>query len=352
MIIKNVIVYTEDKKFTAGGIVVHDDKIESIYTTENVPDMLGEEVVDGQGAYAIPGLIDLHFHGCMGDDFCDNSKEAIENIAKYYDYLEKFGLLRKTGIDLPGEAGSIFLKEDKVGPIELATISFGQRFEITPIQMITAVSTIANKGTYVKPRIVKKIINNESGEVREIEPEKTENVISKKTAEDVLSMMESVVEEGTGKNASVQGYSIGGKTGTSEDGVNTGKYVTSFVGVAPISDPEVVILITLYNPTGEGGHQGGGVAAPIGSQVLGEVLPYLEIQKDTEDENMISEEVIVPNITGITISEAKKKLKDAGLDIKYEETEEDISNKKVISQVPNEGMKVNKESKIIVEYEK
>ena len=83
MIIKNVIVYTEDKKFTAGGIVVHDDKIESIYTTENVPDMLGEEVIDGQGAYAIPGLIDLHFHGCMGDDFCDNSKEAIENIAKY-----------------------------------------------------------------------------------------------------------------------------------------------------------------------------------------------------------------------------------------------------------------------------
>lgn len=83
MIIKNVIVYTEDKKFTAGGIVVHDDKIESIYTTENVPDMPGEEVVDGQGAYAIPGLIDLHFHGCMGDDFCDNSKEAIENIAKY-----------------------------------------------------------------------------------------------------------------------------------------------------------------------------------------------------------------------------------------------------------------------------
>ena len=81
MIIKNVIVYTEDKKFTAGGIVVHDDKIESIYTTENVPDMLGEEVVDGQGAYAIPGLIDLHFHGCMGDDFCDNSKEAIENIS-------------------------------------------------------------------------------------------------------------------------------------------------------------------------------------------------------------------------------------------------------------------------------
>ena len=178
-------------------------------------------------------------------------------VSKYYDYLEKFGLLKRTGIDLPGEAGSIFLKEDKVGPVELATISFGQRFEITPIQMITAVSTIANKGTYVKPRIVKQIVNSQTGEVTEIPIEKTEGVVSKETAEGVLSMMGSVVAEGTGKNAQVQGYSIGGKTGTSEDGVNTGKYVTSFVGVAPVSDPEVVVLITLYNPTGEGGHQGG-----------------------------------------------------------------------------------------------
>lgn len=178
-------------------------------------------------------------------------------VSKYYDYLEKFGLLKRTGIDLPGEAGSIFLKEDKVGPIELATISFGQRFEITPIQMITAVSTIANKGTYVKPRIVKQIIDSTTGEVRDIPVEETEGVISKETAEGVLSMMGTVVAEGTGKNAQVQGYSIGGKTGTSEDGVDTGKYVTSFVGVAPVSDPEAVVLITLYNPTGEGGHQGG-----------------------------------------------------------------------------------------------
>lgn len=200
-------------------------------------------------------------------------------VAKYYSYLEKFGLLMKTGIDLPGEGTSIFLKEDKVGPVELATISFGQRFEITPIQMITAVSTIANGGTYTKPRIVKQIINSETGEKTDIPIESREGVISEKTASDVLSMMGSVVEEGTGKNAKVKGYSIGGKTGTSEDGVNTGKYVTSFVGVSPLEDPKLVILITLYNPTGEGGHQGGGVAAPIAAQVLGEVLPYLEIQK-------------------------------------------------------------------------
>ena len=201
-------------------------------------------------------------------------------VSKYYDYLEKFGLLKKTGIDLPGEASSIFLKEDKVGPVELATISFGQRFEITPIQMITAVSTIANKGVYVKPRIVKQIIDSQTGEVEDMPVEEGERVISEETAEGILSMMETVVAEGTGKNAQVQGYSIGGKTGTSEDGVNTGKYVTSFVGVAPTDNPEVVILITLYNPTGEGGHQGGGVAAPIGAQVLGEILPYLEVQKE------------------------------------------------------------------------
>ncbi len=171
---------------------------------------------------------------------------------KYYGYLEKFGFLKKTGIDLPGEANSIFLKEEKVGPVELATISFGQRFEVTPIQMVTMVSTIANKGKYVKPRLVKKIINSETGEANEIEPEYKNQVISEETANNVLSMMESVVSEGTGKNAKVVGYRIGGKTGTSEDGVNTGKYVTSFIGVANVDNPKIAILITLYNPTGEG----------------------------------------------------------------------------------------------------
>lgn len=178
-------------------------------------------------------------------------------IDKYYEYLERFGLLRKTGIDLPGEAGSIFLDKSKVGPVELATISFGQRFEITPIQLATAVSTIANGGTYIQPRVVKATIDSLTGERTEIEPVKKDTVISKETSEQVLSMMGSVVADGTGRNAQVQGYSIGGKTGTSEDGVNTNKYVTSFIGVATISEPEVVILITLYNPTGEGGHQGG-----------------------------------------------------------------------------------------------
>ena len=192
-------------------------------------------------------------------------------------------MLSKTGIDLPGEANSIFLKKEKVGPVELATISFGQRFEITPIQMLTAVSTIANHGKKFTPRLVKEIIDSKTGEKQDIDVVEGKQVISEETAKKVLSMMESVVSEGTGKNARVTGYSIGGKTGTSEDGVNTGKYVTSFVGVADISDPDIAIIIILYNPTGEGGHQGGGVAAPIASQVLRRSFAIFRSEKTRRD---------------------------------------------------------------------
>ena len=178
-------------------------------------------------------------------------------VEKYFEYLNKFGLLSKTGVMLPGEANSIFVKQEKCGPVELATISFGQRFEITPLQLITAVSAISNGGTLITPRIVTATIDSQTEERKELEVEKKHTVISKETSEKVLSMMESVVSEGTGKNAKVEGFRIGGKTGTSEDGVNTGKYVTSFCGVAPIDNPQAVVLVTLYNPTGEGGHQGG-----------------------------------------------------------------------------------------------
>ena len=202
----------------------------------------------------------------------------------YYSYLNKFGLLSKTGINLPGEANSIFVKQEKCGPVELATISFGQRFEITPIQLVTAISSIVNGGNLLTPRVVKSVIDTKTGEEQEIPVNTRATSISKETSEKVLSMMESVVAEGTGKNAKVEGFRVGGKTGTSEDGVNTGKYVTSFCGVAPIENPQIVCLVTLYNPTGEGGHQGGGVAAPVGGQIFSEVLPYLKIQKSNQEQ--------------------------------------------------------------------
>ena len=272
-------------------------------------------------------------------------------VTKYYEYLRKYGFLGRTGIDLPGEAGSIFLKESKVGPVELGTIAFGQRFEVTPIQMITMVSTIANGGIYTQPRIVKQIINSQTGEVKNIETVKKDRVISEDTAKKMLSMMESVVAEGTGKNAQVKGYAIGGKTGTSEDGVNTGKYVTSFIGVAPISNPEVAILITLYNPTGEGGHQGGGVAAPIASQVLGEVLPYLEIKKDNQDEEEKGE-AEVPNLIGLTRKEAKKMLEEVGLLIETKEslkTNLGEDDETIKSQLPKAGIKIKQGSTVYVD---
>lgn len=216
--------------------------------------------------------------------------------------------------------------------------------------MITMCSTIANGGNYIKPRIVKAKIDSQTGERKEIEVVTKDRVISEETAKNVLSMMESVVAEGTGKNSQVKGYRIGGKTGTSEDGVNTGKYVTSFIGVAPISDPSVAILITLYNPTGEGGHQGGGVAAPIGSQVLGEVLPYLEVVKDGETEEEKAKVVEVPKVEGLSIKEANKILQESELEAIVEGEEIDKENTLVKTQTPSEKILVNKGTKVYLEY--
>ena len=194
--------------------------------------------------------------------------------------------------------------------------------------MVAMVSSIANGGTYVKPRVVKATINSVTKERKEIEVIKKDRVISEET------------------------YRIGGKTGTSEDGVNTGKYVTSFIGVAPISNPTVAVLITLYNPTGEGGHQGGGVAAPIGAQVFGEVLPYLETIKDGETGEEAKQEIEVPNIEGKTIKEATSILKENNLQIVISNEQEgmDKENTTVKQQTPKATIRVKEGSNIYVEW--
>lgn len=218
--------------------------------------------------------------------------------------------------------------------------------------MATAVSTIANGGTYTQPRIVKEIIDNKTGQIKQIETIKKEKVISEDTSKKILSMMESVVSEGTGKNAQVKGYSIGGKTGTSEDGVNTNKYVASFVGVTPVNSPKLVVLVVLYNPTGEGGHGGGGVAAPVASKVLTEALPYLEVNQDKLENEDIKMNVEVPNIVGLTYKEAKKVLQDAGLQIvtRNETNESEPSDEFIISnQVPSGGVQILEGGNVIVD---
>lgn len=204
----------------------------------------------------------------------------------------------------------------------------------------------------IKPRVVKQVVDSTTKEILDVPVQKDEQVISKETSEKVLSMMESVVSEGTGKNAKVAGYRIGGKTGTSEDGVNTNKYVTSFCGVAPIDNPQVVLLVTLYNPTGEGGHQGGGVAAPVGGQIFSEILPYLEVTKSNIDEVENIEQVETPDVTQKTISEADKLVKESGLELVIEDGADglDYSNMIVKEQIPRPGIMVNKGSKVYVKF--
>ena len=196
-------------------------------------------------------------------------------------------------------------------------------------------------------------MNSQTKEVTDVPVKTNGTVISKETSEKVLSMMESVVSEGTGKNAKVAGYRIGGKTGTSEDGVNTNKYVTSFCGVAPIDNPQAVLLITLYNPTGEGGHQGGGVAAPLGGQIFSEILPYLEVSQGNQDEVEVVEQVETPDLIGKSITEAEKIVKESGLElvIQNEEEEMDKDNTIIKTQTPQAGIVVNKGNKVYVEKE-
>lgn len=268
--------------------------------------------------------------------------------ATLYKYYKSFGFFDTTGVDLPGEAESLFIAENEVRSVERATMSFGQRFTITPLQMITAVSAIANDGILMKPRIVKSITNTDTGAVTTIETEEVRQVISSETAEKVKSMMESVVEDGTGWRGSVTGYTVGGKTGTSEP--RSGReeedgYVASYLAISPVEDTQVVLLLTLYKPPASN-HQGGTLAGPVVSQMLTEILPYLGIPSDeesTNDDNLIT----VPEIRNKTIAEAEKILKDAGFNTKIS-TSNDKNSTVVVDQVPKPGVALSAGSTIML----
>lgn len=257
-----------------------------------------------------------------------------------YKYFEAFGLFNKTGIATSGEASGIFHNLSSIGPVELATTSFGQRFTITPLQMATAVSAVANDGVLMQPRIVKEVTNADTGAVTTVEPKSVRQVISLETSKQMLDMMESVVTDGGGKYGQVAGYSVAGKTGTSEatEGSTAG-YVSSFVGVAPADDPQLVVLLTLYNPQGKD-HFGGHIAAPVVSQILSEVLPYLDIpSKDSANTNNTktnSSEIsktTLHTVTGKTATDAKKQLESQGFKCSYTCESTDI----IVEQIPKAG---------------
>ena len=264
-------------------------------------------------------------------------KIGAETLYKYYD---AFGFFNTTDFGDIGDSGSsgersgIFWNLSDVKDVELATMSFGQRFRITPLQMITAVSAVANDGILMQPRIAKEIKNTETGAITTIEPVKVRQVISKETSETMLDMLETVVDSGTGSYAQVKGYSIAGKTGTSEPDYSSedAGFVASFAAISPVESPEVVILVTLYGLNGEK-HSGSSVAGPVVHQILSEVLPYLGIQSDTTDSDSTAETISLPNVKNKTIAEAKKILEKQGFTCEVSGDSEDL----VSEQMPGAG---------------
>jgi len=268
--------------------------------------------------------------------------------ATLYKYYKSFGFFDTTGVDLPAEASSIFKEQSTVIPVERATYSFGQRFSITPLQMITAISAIANDGILMKPRIVKSITNTDTGAVTNIDTEEVRQVISTETASKVKSMMQSVVEDGTGWRGGVTGYTVGGKTGTSEPRAgreDIDGYVATYVAISPVEDTQVVLLLNLYKPP-KSNHQGGTLAGPVVSQMLTEILPYLGIPSDAESTDD-SDLITVPEVRNKTIAEAEKVLTNAGFTSKIT-TSNDKNSTVVTDQVPKPGVSLSKGSTIML----
>ena len=190
-------------------------------------------------------------------------------------YFKQFGLLSKTNIDLPGEAGTIMHKTENIGPVELATISFGQSFQITPIQLVTTVSSIINGGTRVTPHFGVSVQDADGNTVKTFSYETHENICTAETSETMRYLLEKVVSEGTGKNAKIEGFSIGGKTATSQTLPRSGhKYISSFLGFAPADNPQVLVLVVINNP--QGIYYGGTIAAPVAKEIFENILPYLD----------------------------------------------------------------------------
>ena len=200
-------------------------------------------------------------------------------VDKYYEYFKRFGLMKKTGIDLPGEAGTIMHKKENMGEVELATVSFGQSFQITPIQLATTVSALINGGTRVTPHFGVTIQNEDGTAAKKIDYPVEEGILSEETSETVRGILEKVVSQGSGRNAKIEGYSIGGKTATSQTlPRSANRYISSFLGFAPAEDPQVLALCIIHDP--QGVYYGGTIAAPVVRSIFANILPYLGISQN------------------------------------------------------------------------
>ena len=253
------VVSTEDRFFCPGYKVVEDRRIHCAKRTGHG----AQNFVEGAQNSCNPVFIEVGL------------RLGVEN---YYKYFKQFGLLKKTGIDLPGEAGTIMHNPKNMGEVELATVSFGQSFQITPIQLATTVSAIINGGNRITPHFGISVESADGTKVRTLEYPVETGIVSKETSRTVRTILETVVSEGSGKNAGIEGFSIGGKTATSQTlPRGSGRYISSFLGFAPAEDPKVLALCIIHNP--QGMYYGGIIAAPVVRSIFENVLPYLGIAK-------------------------------------------------------------------------
>lgn len=301
----------------------------------------------------------IHCHKVAGhgsESFVDGIKNSCNPVfmeigarvgaSGLYEMFQKLGLMQKTGIDLPGEATSIMHKVENIKAVELATISFGQSFQITPVQLLLAVSTVINGGNRITPHLAMYATNTEENTIKTYTYEGEVGVVSEETCETMKTLLEAVVHDGTGKRAYLPGFRIGGKTATSEKlPRSSNQYISSFIGFAPAENPQVIALVLIDEP--EGIYYGGTIAAPVIAEVFDSVLPYLGIEPVyTEDEFTLDGvgTFTVPDLTGMASEEAKKLLKAYEFDEVYYTGEGDT----VIEQFPTAGEEVNKKTNLIL----
>ena len=277
---------------------------------------------------------------------------------RFYEYIQRFGVTEKTGIDLSGESKGVFFDKelvvntDKWGTASLTSGSFGQTFKLTPIQLVRAIASVVNGGYLLEPYIVSEVVDGNGKTVLKQEPTVIRQVISEETSKTMCSLMTSVVTEGTAKNASVAGYSIGGKTGTSEkidvfdeNGQRVLDKIVSFVGVAPMEDPEYIVLVALDTPSRQTGIyiSGGVMAAPTVGAVMADILPYLGVAKTFTEEDTSGKIVVVDDLTGLTAKEAEKLLKEKSLTVRTIGTGETITG-----QIPAAGQTISGNSQVLI----
>lgn len=279
---------------------------------------------------------------------------------RFYEYVQRFGILEKTGIDLAGESKGVFFDRalvtdtDKWGTASLTSGSFGQTFKLTPLQLVRAISAVVNGGNLMEPYMVSEVIDADGNTLLKQEPTVLRQVISPETSATMCALMRSVVEEGTAKNASVAGFDIGGKTGTSEkidvfdeNGQRVLDKIVSFVGVAPMNDPQYIVLVALDTPSRTTGMyiSGGVMAAPTVGAVMADILPYLGVERSWTEEDAAGRTVILEDMTGMTAAEAEKLLKTQGLTALMQGADETVT-----AQLPAPGEAVPGDSQIILYF--